>query len=182
MTLIKVSLTKPSQTGSVPARGSVIFAPSKRRDAGASVEVPDPFRVRLGDASPGHPAEPGVAYVNLAPSGVDWAWKAWEKVQGGTIRYFLVPNSGSTLNYDDLVEVDPATLSPTSMPEAAWWAVAEDLQDQIDTISVGGVTDAVVAALIAEPTNDSHAAVELIVDQKTTLSPSPKLIFENALI
>ena len=45
-----------------------------------------------------------------------------ERTPRGKTRYVLVPDSVATLDYADLVDVDPATLDPTAVPEAAWWA------------------------------------------------------------
>lgn len=188
MTLVKITLERPTSTGWGPARGSVLLSGNKRKNADHSVHLPDPFRVRLGDPFTGQIAEPGVAWAELEPSTADWVWKFDEKVQGGSIKYKRVPAedhpdviANGFIEYDDLVEVDPASLSVTGLP-AQWVVEAEELRDQIALIEVGGVEDSVVAAIIAEPTNDSHAAVEAIVDTKTTIVPAPVLLFENALI
>ena len=180
MTLIKIKLDRPTQTGFQPARGSVLISPNRRVKAPNSIWLPDPFRVRLGDPFTGQTTEAGVAWAELDPSTADWVWKFDERVQGGTIKYKRVPDSPTVVEYDDLVEVDPATLAETGLP-SQWVAEAADLQDQIDNISVGGVTDAAVAALIIGP-GDTRDAVETVVDEKTTLTPSPVLVFENALI
>jgi hypothetical protein len=98
-----------------PSEGEVWIYPFKRVNATGFFVLPDPVVVALVD---------GQATVSLQPSGVDWAWYVDENVPAGIKRLVAVPNSGTTLEYDDLVDVDPTTLTAASAPVAGWWAVA----------------------------------------------------------
>ena len=69
----------------------------------------------------------GEALLHLAPTGAGWCWQIIERTPHGKTRYVLVPDSVATLDYADLIDVDPLTLDPTAGPEAAWWAIAESL-------------------------------------------------------
>ena len=185
MTLVKIVLERPAALGWEPARGSVIISASKRHNAPSSVHLPDTFRVRLNaplmdGVTIIKPAEPGVAWADLEPSTADWVWKFDERVDGGSIRYKRLDQPSGEIEYDDLVEVDPKSFGITGLPPA-WVAEATYLRNEIESIVVGGVTDESVAALIEDPGSDTRAAVGGVVDEKTTLTPSAVLIFENAL-
>ena len=67
----------------------------------------------------------GEAVLHLAATGVGWCWQIIERTPRGKTRYVPVPDSAATLDYADLVDVDPLTLAPTAGPEAAWWAALE---------------------------------------------------------
>lgn len=72
------------------------------------------------------PVVNSVATVELRPSGVDWCWVIKERFKGGTTRYVVVPDSATPIEYGDLVDVNPDTLSPDAEPEAAWWIALEN--------------------------------------------------------
>ena len=100
--------------GTTGATGHVLATPTTRRDLTAGgVALPVGFSAVLVD---------GEATLTLAPTGLTWCWEIREMTDGGTTRYVSVTDSGTTLEYKDLVDVDPATLEPTAQPEAAWWA------------------------------------------------------------
>ena len=138
MTLVKFSLTKPGPFGLLPARGSLLLSPNERLYLADSIEVPDPFRVRLGDpwivgGVVVYAGVPGVAWADLAPTTADWAWKVWERVDGGSIHYKEVPNQPvGFIEYDDLIEVDPGTLSQTPQAVAVFQTAIDALQIEID--------------------------------------------------
>lgn len=58
----------------------------------------------------------GTATLSLPPTGKDWAYEI--RVGSGTRHEFAVtfdvPDSTNTLNFADLVTVDPTTLTPTT--------------------------------------------------------------------
>lgn len=120
MTQVRLGITRPQADGTlVPVSGVVELRPSMRRETPDDVILPEPIYVPIRP-----PARP---VVNLAPS-VGWAWQVTEHVRGkATTRYFLVPDSVEIVDYADLEEVDPLTLSPTTAPEAAWWAALSGL-------------------------------------------------------
>ena len=62
----------------------------------------------------------GTATLSLPPTGKDWAYEL--RVGSGTRHEFAVtfdvPDSTTTLNFADLVTVDPTTLTPTTTGNA----------------------------------------------------------------
>lgn len=119
MTAINVSLTHQNGAGRAPAVGRLSWRPTQRRTDGTVVILPTGSSVDL-------PA--GTATVDLDP-GVYWFV---ESVNGGESAYRVVPDAGPVA-YADLAAVDPATLEPSAVPEAAWVAMAES------TVTTGAV-------------------------------------------
>ena len=120
MSKVHVSLHRDAAHGKAPITGPMRFAPSRRRSDGADIILPAGFDVDLVD---------GEAIVELAATGPDWCWTAYEPTLRGAIRSFLVPEAGDdeVLEYEGLPDVDPATLEPSAEPEAAWWAAIETM-------------------------------------------------------
>ena len=117
MSKVHVSLHRDAAHGKAPITGPMRFAPSRRRPAGVGIILPAGFDVDLVD---------GEAIVELAATGPDWCWTAYEPTLRGAIRSILVPEAGDeVLEYSSLPDVDPLTLDPTAEPEAAWWAALE---------------------------------------------------------
>lgn len=130
MPVIRIDLRPPSADGSnVAARGATQWTPTRRRhveDAGQDyVVLPATF---LG---------PAVGEVTVAATGPGWVWRVQEMVTGGdpSPRYLVVPDVEGPLDYGGLAEVDPATLEPAAVPDAAWWAAVEELRH---TAGAGG--------------------------------------------
>lgn len=187
--VVNIALTVPSQDGDdVPAVGTVEFAPSKRRDIEGSIVLPDAFSVRLVD---------GAATVELAPTVEgDWAWRATERIRRGKRWYFAVPNGPGPVDYDDLVEVDPATLDPTAPLPPVWknYVDAADtaLDGRLDSLETESATfgDIVThnasdfttdAELAAEATARANAvtaetALRVAADNLRLKSPGPAVI------
>ena len=120
MSKVHVSLHRDAAHGKAPITGPMRFAPSRRRSAGQDIILPAGFDVDLVD---------GEAVVELAATGPDWCWIAYEPTLRGAIRSFLVPDvpDDEVLEYEGLPDVDPATLEPSAEPEAAWWAAIETM-------------------------------------------------------
>lgn len=117
MTLVRIALDVPGPAGNVRAPGRILATPTRRRTVADAVVLPKPLDVVLVD---------GVVTVELAATGNDWCWKIEERTAVPATRHVVVPASGSTLGYEDLTDVDPATLSPTAVPEAAWTVALAD--------------------------------------------------------
>lgn len=113
MPLVRIALDVPGPAGNVRAVGRIRATPTRRRMVADTIVLPTPFEAELVD---------GVAIIELAATGNDWCWKIEERTAARATRYVAVPASGSTLGYEDLTDVDPATLDPTVEPEAAWAA------------------------------------------------------------
>lgn len=111
MTLVRIALDVPGSAGDVRAVGRIRATPTARRTVGDAIVLPSAFTAALVD---------GVATVELAATGVDWCWRVEEMTAAAAVRYVVVPDSGTTLGYEDLTDVDPATLDPAVEPEAAW--------------------------------------------------------------
>ncbi len=120
MSKVHVSLHRDAAHGKTPITGPMRFAPSRRRSGGADIILPAGFDVDLVD---------GEAIVELAATGPDWCWCAYEPTLRGAIRHFLVPDvpDDEVLEYEGLPDVDPTTLDPSAEPEAAWWAAIETM-------------------------------------------------------
>ena len=135
MTDVLVRLTAPSSgavaSGWVPADevaavGHLECRPWAPDADGARLHLEAPDRLLL-PASFTVRLVGGEALLHLAPTGAGWCWQIVERTPRGKTRYVLVPDSVATLDYADLVDVDPATLEPSAEPEAAWWAAIETM-------------------------------------------------------
>ena len=139
MTDVLVRLTAPSSgaaaSGWVPADevaavGHLECRPYAPGVDGARLHLEAPDRLLL-PASFTVRLVGGEALLHLAPTGAGWCWQIIERMPRGKARYVLVPDSVATLDYGDLVDVDPTTLDPTAVPEAAWWAAIEGIGGDI---------------------------------------------------
>lgn len=118
MTTVNIKLSIPTETGSIPAVGAIIeFHPSYRIEIDNNVILPQPFNVEL-DIN-------GEAVVELEPTTAYFCWRIREMMHGGENFYVAVDNVVS-VNYTDLVRVDPATITPYENI-AAWEAAVAQL-------------------------------------------------------
>ena len=124
MTVVGIDLRRPDGVGLSGSSGRLEWRPTARRVEGKAVVMPQPFSVTLAG---------GAAVVEVAPNGPGWCWKVSEYVTGGVVRYVTVPDMPS-IAYTDLVDVDPATLDPSAVPEAAWWAALRDAELGVSAI------------------------------------------------
>lgn len=113
MTVINVALTQQTGAGRVPAAGRLSWKPTKRQVDGSVVILP---------AGSGMDLPAGTGVVDLAP-GVYWFV---EDVNGGESAYRIVPEAGP-VDYSAMAAVDPATLDPEAVPDAAWYAYTDSL-------------------------------------------------------
>jgi hypothetical protein len=122
MTLIKISLVTPQADGTTTAAtGGLRFTPTARRvivGTPDQVVLPKSFQVAL---------VAGAADVTLAPTTTGWVWRIDEHLAGSPARtiYVTVPDVAS-IDYPDLVPVDPATLTPAA-PLAPAWVASQNL-------------------------------------------------------
>ena len=131
MTDVLVRLTAPSSgavaSGWVPAvevaaAGHLECRPWAPDADGARLHLEAPDRLLLPTSMPPVRLVGGETLLHLAPTGAGWCWQIIERTPRGKTRHVLVPDSSDTVDYADLVDVDPATLDPAAEPEAAWWA------------------------------------------------------------
>lgn len=153
MTLVRIALDVPGPTGNVRAVGRIRATPTRRRTVGDAIVLPNPFSAALVD---------GVVIVELAATSADWAWKIDEQTPAAATRYVVVPDSPDVIGYEDLVDVDPATLDPAAEPEAAW-DIALD------------ATNARVTALEEAPRGGNVDAVRVVTG--TEARPDAVLVF-----
>lgn len=118
MTLVRIALDVPGPAGDVRATGRVRATPTRRRTVGDAIVLPTAFSSELAA---------GVATVELAATGLDWCWRLEELTTSPNVRYVTVPDSVATLGYEDLTDVDPATLDPAVEPEAAWTVALDNV-------------------------------------------------------
>lgn len=114
MTAVALDIAVPTASGALErAVGHIRFVPTRRRTAGATVVLPAAFTVEVTGAT--------VPVVELAPTGPDWAWWVKENLQVEHTRVVAVPDTADTVEYSELVDVDPDTLDPAAEPTAAWY-------------------------------------------------------------
>lgn len=135
MTIVNVDLRHPTQGGTdAPKNGYLECAPTKRRNLGDWVTLPERFAAKLVD---------GKAVLDLAPTADGtWAWRITERTNAGARRLVAVPSSGP-VEYGDLQDVDPDTLDPTTPVTPVW---AEFIHDQIAE-AIDGILDGAPAAM-----------------------------------
>lgn len=119
MTQVRIDIREPSVTGTdVPLRVGLTWAPTAVRVVDDTLVIPEAFSV-VHNAAP--------ITVEVAPSELpDWVWRVRYRANSVDYdRYLLVPDSPTEVQFTDLVEIDPSTLSPVAEPEAAWWVALE---------------------------------------------------------
>ncbi len=155
-TPVHFHITVPASDGSLSPTGGVISCtPTLRRTEGDAVVLPEAVTVALVE---------GEATVSLAATEATWCWKITDP--GGT-AYVLVPDSATTVEFVDLVEVDPSTLTPSTGGIAAWTAVVEQAETAAadaaaSAATAAGASDAGIAALVADATTATAAAAGMI--------------------
>lgn len=185
-TLVRITLHRPGPLGdTVPASGYIECTPTRRRhieggDPEDYIVLPAKFSAKLGAAlldedgeTVLQPATPGVAWATLEPTDAgpyanQFAWRFTERTSNGKTRYCFVPTDAGTVDYGDLVDIDPTTFDPDPDAIPAWTTqlaaeveAREDADDVLaaaiaaveagDVDSVNGVTGAVVAAVVESP-------------------------------
>lgn len=171
MTLVHFKFTKPSPTGRVPATGTVRFAPSRLlvlADVDGTVVMPSEFSLTV--------PETGVMSVPLDPTSAGWAWTVqvfgFDGVTAFT-DYLLVPDEVEK-NYSALVKVNPKSLEPIALPEAAWWAEMEATKTLAGDVQAAR-TEAVAAAAAAEAVGDTNDAIVTGLLQTPTSQFAPAI-------
>lgn len=137
MTVIAVRLQVPKSDGTTtPAAGSLRFTPTARRVITGTPDIvvlPTGFPVQLVD---------GVADVTLAPTAAAWVWRIDESITGlaGRSIYVQIPDVAS-IDYGELVPIDPTTLEPAATPAPAWVSTQNlQLARTPEAIMVGAIT------------------------------------------
>ena len=145
MTLVHALVERPTNAGLIPARGTHVWEPTRRRiDPPTGIVMPSRFSAKIGgdyldiDGTTVITAgEPGEYWIEIEPSTSEWAWKVTERVDGADrVRWYAVPDE-ALVEYVDLVEVDPDTLDPEVEPEAAWTVELDLVEARVDLLEGG---------------------------------------------
>lgn len=136
MTIVTAHILQPDPgAGQVPSRGYLRWAPTRARISNGTIITAQPFTVAL---------ENGVATADVSPTGIDWVWAVTYRLLGikHVTHYYIVPDV-PTIDIEDLVEVDPATLDPTAQPDPGWYALLESIAaGQIGVVHVNTGSEA----------------------------------------
>ena len=184
MTLVHALVERPTNAGLIPARGTHVWEPTRRRiDPPTGIVMPSRFSAKIGgdyldiDGTTVITAgEPGEYWIEIEPSTSEWAWKVTERVDGADrVRWFEVPDQ-ALVEYVDLVEVDPDTLDPELPLTPVWKTYVDDadaaLGVRIDAVeasdvdSVQGQTGTVV--LDPDDFDDSATANKFVTAADVT--------------
>lgn len=134
MTRVRMGLRAPVEL----AGGRMEWRPRRHVD-GPDVVLPDVVHVALVE---------GVETFAEIPVGVWWVDEL--VAEAGESRVLLVPDTEETVNYADLVDVDPATLDPVGPPPVdAWEAALGDAVHEATERADGFAADAGGHALAA---------------------------------
>ena len=111
MTQVKFNLGKLDTSGVVDlANDPISITPTNRfTDADKKIIVNESIETNLDTH--------GTTTVNLPPTGTGWAYTLHVGANGSRHEFavtFDVPDTTNTLNFADLVTVDPTTLTPTT--------------------------------------------------------------------
>lgn len=108
MATIHIKLEHPTDGGTTPCNGTIRFTPIHRYNRGNTVIVPKPFETDLTN---------GEANVNVIESDHTGCWAITELP--GTpqehTRYVQIPTTSETIEYTDLIDVNPSTLLPAAV-------------------------------------------------------------------
>lgn len=172
MTTVLMNFKRPRADGvDYPARGYVQWTPTARRDMEGYILLPKPFKTNLVE---------GEAEVELLPTTSQWYWKAEEVFEGlrEQVFYYVVPDSLTDIDYDDLIQINPETGGSGTVPSAAWAAALDTeiasraagdagLQSQIDAIeagdveSINGLDGAITITLVENPPSSGFFELEV---------------------
>lgn len=133
MTQINFDFGHPSADGVADLSGELVnVVPTKRFKVGKRIVVRDSFDVRL--------SETGTATVDVPPTDGTFAYEVTVGESGDAWRFgrcVQVPNSQTPVKFADLVDVDPATLIPTTIGSPLTELTDEDI-DWISQFVVAG--------------------------------------------
>lgn len=109
MATIHIKLARPTDTGTTPCDGTIRLTPIRRYVTDHTVIVPDPFTVDLTN---------GEATITIPDSDTTICWAITELP--GTpqehTRYVQIPsNATDTVEYTDLIDVNPSTFLPVAV-------------------------------------------------------------------
>ncbi len=108
MATIHIKLANAVDGGTSPCEGKVRFIPIRRYNRGDTVIVPKPFEVTLADG------EANATIIDTDAMGC-WAVTELPGTPQEYTRYVQVPTTSETIEYTDLIDVNPTTLLPAAV-------------------------------------------------------------------
>lgn len=109
MATIHIKLANAVDGGTSPCEGKVRFIPIRRYNRGDTVIVPKPFEVALADG------EANATIIDTDTMGC-WAVTELPGTPQEYTRYVQIPSDATeTLEYTDLIDVNPTTLLPAAV-------------------------------------------------------------------
>lgn len=108
MATIHIKLSHAIAGGTAPCEGTVRFIPIRRYNRGDTVIVPKSFEVTLTDG------EANVKIIDTDTMGC-WAVTELPGTPQEYTRYVQIPTTTETLEYTDLIDVNPATFLPATV-------------------------------------------------------------------
>lgn len=108
MATIHIKLEHPTNGGTTPCDGTVRFIPIRRYNRGDTVIIPKPFEVTLTNG------EANAKVIESDHTGC-WAITELPETPQEYTRYVQIPTTSETLEYTDLIDVNPTTLLPTTV-------------------------------------------------------------------
>lgn len=109
MATIHIKLNHATNGGTSPCEGKVRFIPIRRYNRGDTVIVPKPFEVALVDG------EANATIIDTDAMGC-WAVTELPGTPQEYTRYVQIPSDATeTLEYTDLIDVNPTTLLPAAV-------------------------------------------------------------------
>lgn len=126
MATIHIKLANAVDGGTSPCEGKVRFIPIRRYNRGDTVIVPKPFEVTLADG------EANATIIDTDAMGC-WAVTELPGTPQEYTRYVQVPTTSETLEYTDLIDVNPTTLLPAAVSAGPLLqiALADDAQSAL---------------------------------------------------
>lgn len=157
MTIVHVRLSRGDGS---PFNGHLTMTPSRRHANGYVLVTEAAFNVPLNGTL--------LTDIDMAPTASDWCWHIQENVAGGAVRFVAVPGSGP-VEYEALTDVDPKTLSPAALPEAAWWAALDNVVSS--TVGQGAIDARTITAVASTATTAGALLVNEINPVDATSGP-----------
>lgn len=137
MTNIRFRILIPPATGAI---GTITACPTARRTTVDGIVLPVGLAIIIAGAT---------VTRDFAPTSDTWVWQFVEGITGGKTRYCTVPDSVSTIDYEDLEDVDPTSFTPTAESFAGWTAAAAAAQTSAIAAEASADDAAVAAASVA---------------------------------
>lgn len=110
MTTIHINLARPTDAGAAPCEGTIRLTPIRRYTHDHTVIVPDPYTITLTNG------EATTTIPDTTTTTTCWAITELPGTPLEHTRYVQIPGDVTdTIEYTDLIDVNPTTLLPTAV-------------------------------------------------------------------